>query len=227
MPTYKTGFVILDVLQSHRDFQQAILVLRRAALNPRLRGPMLTEIARVEAAYSSYQRRLEQLALDYSVVAEKEIREQITKTAKRPDTGLRPHLRDNIVCRPTFPGVPLPTGWVGVADIDELDKVVNPLTPGYGPYWRTQEDGSTAHVGRSINGLFFPSGGPSGGAGAPPDPGQFRAHPVFVAGPGGRGVIARPIEARHFIRKGKEIAGRKWLTALKTLEAQTMAQLVP
>lgn len=224
MAHYRTGFQVLGVLAVHEQFIETQLFLRRAALNPRRRTLALAELARVEKAHLQLGRELEGLAQRSAADAETEIRRQLQKTRKRPDTGLRPHLRDAIVARPEGPGgFRVPTGEVGIADVDELDKVVNPLTPDAGPYWRTQELGSTAHLDRQIHGLFFGPGATGGGE--EPDPGQFRVHPVFIAGAGGLGTIQRPIVARHFIAKGARIAGRRWLAQLKVIQARALSNL--
>ena len=123
-------------------------------------------------------------------------------------------------------GLRIPTGEVGIADVDELDKVVNPLTPSAGPYWETQEYGYSGHVGRKIHGLFFGPG--LSGGGEVPNPsykGGGGPHPIFVAGPGGGGTIDEPIQPRRFIQKGAKAGEADWLAGLKVVEARAIAAL--
>lgn len=222
MAVYKTGLVVRDVLETHRRFDELLtrLAVAKSPIARRMRGDVL-------AAYAQFNRDLEQLAQRTSVAATRHIQQQLKRTAKRPDNRLRPHIKDSIVCRPTGPGgFRIPTGWVGIADIEELDKVVNPLTPQYGPYWRTQEDGFAGHQGRKIHGLFFGPGLTGGGERpASAFKGGGGPHPIFVAGPGGAGTIDEPIQARHFIERGAREAGRDWLAQLQAVESRAIARL--
>jgi hypothetical protein len=226
MARYKTGMVIVDVLETHRKFDRVLVRLSQLALNPRIRRFAQRERRKVLLAYDQFNRDLETLAQRTAQQVDLEIQRQLARTAKRPDTRTKPHIRDHIVSRPSrLAGIP--TGWVGTADIDELDKVVNPLSPGYGPYWRTQEEGYTGHVGRRIHGLFFGAG--MSGGGEPPRAvyrGGGGPHPIFVASPiGGPGVIQESIAPRRFIANGNKIVGVKWLAQLKAIERAAIARM--
>jgi hypothetical protein len=111
-------------------------------------------------------------------------------------------LRKSVKSRP-LPST-FPAGAVGIADIEELDKgTINPSAPTKGAYWRAQEYGTTAHVGRIVPGYF---GTGPGQASSPASAAEFRVHPYFEAVLHQRGtpamVIKRPLQARHFIRDG-------------------------
>lgn len=224
MAFYRTGFVVVDIAETHVRFNRIIRQLSvRRARSRAARAALTAMREEVLVVYGQFNRELNQLALRAALDADSEIRRQLAQTRVRPARGLRPRLEDAIKSRPTPPG--LPTGGVGVADIDELDKVVNPITPGYGPYWRAIEEGTDKHLGRRIHGLFFASGGPAGAGGVPPDPSEFRQHPVFIAGPGGAGTIQRAIKPHHFIARGKKIAGARWLGQLRAIERTAISRL--
>lgn len=198
-------------------------------------------------AYDKFNRELDALAQSTAVNATKRIQERLKATAKRPDTGVRPHLRNGIVSRPLKRFGLLGTGEVGVAAIDSLNKVVSATSPGYGPYWRAQEFGTgSAEVksqkGRVIRGYFF---GP--GLSSPAVPTKGRSdQPIFVpgrqkggvtasgtmkggigpsGGRGGYGTIGREIQGRHFIRDGADLARAEWLREMRAIERATIRGL--
>lgn len=133
-------------------------------------------------------------------VADDAIRHRIDITRKRPEagaySGARKRLNEGVHSEA------LGEGAVGVGKIDDLDSVVG--RDGR-PFWRAQEEGTSANIGRFIYGTFEGPGVPI----SPPDSSQFRVHPVFTPGGGlaaGGGYIRRPIPARHFLRDGTAIA---------------------
>lgn len=140
-------------------------------------------------------RDLEKLAIKSSARADGLIRARIKKTQVRPDTP-GPHMIDNVLSRPLPSTFPL--GMVGIADIDVLDRTVNPRAPQAGPFWLAQEFGTRAHIGRKVPGFFQPGRSVA-------SQGEFRVHPYFEQSRG-KGtpamVIKRPIQARHFLRDG-------------------------
>lgn len=131
--------------------------------------------------------------------ADRLIRERIEATRVRPRASGR--MSAHVISRALPSSVP--SGAIGVADLDELDRSNPASRMGRSgiPYWMAQEYGSSAAVGRRLTGFFTP-----GFAAA--DPGQFRVHPFFeVGGPQApRMVIKNPIEARHFLRDGSRDA---------------------
>lgn len=222
MATYKTGLVVVDAFETHRKYGEILALLARAKspIARRMRDDVLR-------SYAQFNRDMEALAQRTSVDATRQIQQRLKRTAKRPDNRLRPHIKDHIVCRPANrTGFRIPTGEVGIADVDELDKVVNPLSPQFGPYWRTQEEGFAGHVGRTIHGAFF-GPGLTGGGERPRSAfkGGGGPHPIFVPGPGGAGTIDEPIQARHFIADGKNDVARTWLAQLQGIERRAIRAL--
>lgn len=139
-------------------------------------------------------------AIETAKAADEAIRHRIDITRKRPESGAfagaRKRLNEGVHSEP------LGDGGVGIGSIAALDSVVG--SDGR-PFWRAQEEGTSANVGRLIFGTFE---GP-GLTPSPPDSSLFRVHPVFTPGSGiaaGGGVIRRPIPARHFVRDGAAIA---------------------
>lgn len=246
MALYERAFVVENAAQIHKLFQTTILEAEAVERLQRRRGLSVAGATRrnLLRAYGTWQREMDDLSRATAAEATKAIKEKLKTTAKRPDTGVGPHLRDLIRCRPLSVGG-FTTGSVGIADIGELNKAVNPLGPQYGPYWFAQEEGSTRNVGREITGFFFGTG--YAGPPSPPDPAQSRQHPIFVTGAqgaaafggagfdggagvaGGRGrrmLIQRPIQARHFIRDGANQARGAWFAGLRRIEDEALARLV-
>jgi hypothetical protein len=125
------------------------------------------------------------------------IRDRLRQTQVRPDASHR--LRDAVRSVPLTN--PLPGGAVGIASIEALDKgAVNPSHPN-NPYWRAQEYGTAAHVGRIVPGYFQPGQ-------SRPSAAEFRVHPFFEARLRQRRTpamrITRPINARYFLRDGTQ-----------------------
>lgn len=150
-----------------------------------------------KALNAQVESRLRTIANQTAQVAETAIKEWIDATQVRPDTNKVPGLRDNIAAHavPTVPHF----GMVGVGDMARLNQT---RRTGRGdPYWAAQEFGTDAHVGRIVHGYFMPGRNR-------PSQAQFRVHPEFQAGRGGRMVIGRAIEERAFLRRGTEDAGR-------------------
>lgn len=139
-------------------------------------------------------------AIETAKAADSAIRHRLDITRKRPEAGAfaggRKRLNEGVHSEP------LGDGAVGIGSIEDLDSVVGKDGR---PFWRAQEEGTSANVGREIFGTFE---GP-GLTPAPPDDSLFRVHPIFTPGDGiaaGGGVIRRPIPARHFVRDGAAIA---------------------
>jgi hypothetical protein len=152
------------------------------------------------------------LEREMAVFATEELRKMERATRVRPDTqgGGGPRLGDSLVAEPL--GEPLLPGSVLVADTDLLDQNV--------PWWVTNEEGSSARVGGTIYGVFYDSGGFG-----PPDPSEFRVHPLFEAEPvgapgAGRGVISNPIPERRFVKRAiLEVIAPEWQRRFRTIKA--------
>lgn len=230
MARYARGFILASSATTHRLFQEAI----RSAelLERRSPGTAAVTITQLTAAYGRWQLELERIAVAAAKDADARMRQRLAATRKRPDTRVKPKLRDNLVSRP-LPGA-IEVGSVGVADVDRLDKVVNPLYPDYGPYWRAQEDGSRAAVGKRVKGYFY-----GGGYTTPDVPraqyvGGRGPHPIFVTasrlpgrrgGSGGPGLIQHGVQPRHFIRDGAAAAAADWRAALRANEREAIASI--
>lgn len=253
MARYVRAFILQNAGELHVLFQEVILLARDAArLNPAERGTA----ALVERAYRDWMRELDALAALTAVQATEAIKAELAATARRPDTGVRPHLRDAIRCRPYAIVGPrgvrggVPTGSVGIADLQALERVKNPFDPKGVPYWIVQEKGTARNVGRTLRGYFYdrghtnptrPAPGYTGTKGAQPLflPGRLGNMPRSVAGgigpkggKGGKGVIQNPIPARHFIGDavhpgGADVAKVRWLGYHRVAEDKAIAELTP
>lgn len=248
---YVTGFVVTDIAEVHREFDRALRLCDQLNSQPATRGRARATKAQIQLAYLQFNRELDQLAVASATAATRAIRDRLRKTAVRPATGKRPNLSSAIRSR-ALRVSKFATGVVGVADIEALDRITNPFSPGYGPYWRAQEHGTgtgevPSQVGRVIRGYFVGKGG--GGSPEPPRSqyaGGGGPHPIFVSaggqralfgglgfsggagsqgGVGGYGTIGAEIRPRHFIRDGAAVAEREWRSGLHAIEAQTIARL--
>lgn len=193
-----------------RDWPELIVAMDQ--LESRLRRKAAHAAAdRLLKAVAVLNRELEELAIRAAVRATELLRESERKTRVRPDTqgagGAR--LETSLVAEPVGQGV-LP-GSIGVADEDLLDRDV--------PWWITNEEGSSALVGRTLFGTF--SGGGAGSA--PPDATQSRQHALFTAGNGpssGGGIIKNPIPARRFILKAIPEINAMWQAEFRQIKAR-------
>lgn len=243
MPVYSRGLVLADVAQLHRLWQQAIAEAERA--NRRSKGGAANIVRLLKVSYRKFNRDLDELARVTSVQAVGAMQQRLDRTERRRSTGIDPHLRDHLEARPLDAGVaPFATGAVGIGDEAVLDKLVDPLYPADGPYWRTQEFGTRAHIGRRIRGYFFDPGGKNPTAPARGYTGNKQiAQPLFVpgrpigavggipggigprGGRGGKGTIRQPIRARHFIRDGSKDAEGKWRAGLQRIERESLVAI--
>lgn len=225
MARFVTSFDLVDVALVHREFLVAIR-------NAEQLGQTGTA-ALLKAAHADYNALLRRASVKHAAKAQAAILFQLEMTARRPDTGVKPHLRDHIRCRPISPVGPLELGSVGVADLNELEKVRNP-EDGFA-YWEVQEEGTTANVGREIRGFFYDRGYRGATRPAPGYTGNKAvAQPLFapgtlIPGPrgglGGKGTIRNPIPARHFVRDGARKAGVNWQAEMRSVERATLREL--
>jgi hypothetical protein len=251
---YQRIFVSRDAAQVHRLFlevtreaRQLDLLARRAGIP----GGARAALVEIEAAYRRYNEELRGLAQTTARDSERRMRAKVTHV--RPSTRLgNTHLKALLKSRPIrlVPGIE--SGAVGIADEAWLNKAVNPTSPQYGPYWRAQEYGTgspevPSQIGRTIVGYFY---GPGLTNPTRPDP-QFAGgggpHPIFVSaksaaaiaggsgfhdygggrrgGKGGRGIIGKEIEGKHFIRDGANEALAEWRLGMRRIEQSTIARL--
>lgn len=142
-------------------------------------------------------RRIEAAAVKTAAEATVLIEGRIDATQVRPDpiSGGR-RMRDGVVCRPLATIVP--GGGVGIADISALDSAASDDQGR--AYWRSQEWGSFHLVGQTFFGFFQPGS-------APPNPTEFRHHPIFSQSKSGKKMtIQNPIPERAFLREGAALA---------------------
>lgn len=201
------------LLEAERNYRRAAAQtqdrnLRRFNLN---RANILGDAA------TRMRQQLEALANTGAVRADEVIRSNIARTMVRPGTNSkdkRSHMADNILSRPIR--TTLPSGSFGIADISELDKT---RRAGTEPYWRAQEFGTDAHVGRIVPGYFQPGN-------SRPSAAQFRAHPAFEAVLYTRGTpamrIQRPIQERSFLRDGVAAIATWRVRELERIEADAL-----
>lgn len=253
MAQYQRVFTTARIGQLHEAFhlaiaeaqavdKNAVLLRRRGIKAPTVVG-VLPQLLK---AYAQMNRDLDELAVASAADAKKKIQAYLKLTAKRPAAGDgQPHINSLITCRPLHRFSGIATGEVGVADEAVLDKAVDPLYPGAGEYWRAQEFGSTAHVGRIIRGYFYGPGfsNPTPPLASPPSPLQ----PLFVpsgaqraaynalgfqggggkqGGTGNIGEIHNPIQARHFISRGANDARRDWRAGIEAISDQVSSRLL-
>lgn len=237
MARYVRAFVVEDIVAVHAAYQQVIRHARQ--LGPRGRGT----VSLLEASYRKFNSELDALAVLTAHDASTKIKARLQKSARRPDTGVAPHLRNAIRSAPLRTPGPFATGAVGVADLDKLEKVVNPHDPQRVPYWIVQEEGTSANVGRVIFGYFFDRGFANAQRPAPGYTGSPRAQPVFLTGrlgnmpgsvrggigprggKGGKGTIRRPIPARHFVRDGADSARNNWKAGINRIERDSLQDI--
>lgn len=248
MAAYWRILTIASVAETHRLFQEAIVLARRRdqAAARAGRGVSGATERELKRAYGVWQRGLDEIARATATKADDYIRRELARTAVRPDTRTAPHLRNLIRSRALRPTA-FSTGQVGIADIAWLDKAVNPRTPGYGPYWEAQEEGTgtaavRSQLGRVIRGYFYGPGGTN--PLTPQDPPPTPLQPIFVpgrpvsfggarmrggigprGGSGGFGTIKREIRGRHFLEHGSDLAEVSWRTAVRQNEALALVEL--
>lgn len=236
MATYVDVFVTQNVATIHRLFGE--LMAEAEAVDRRsiaLGGGPRSVATRAEIAkvYGQVRRELDELARRTSLQATQRIRFYFQRSARRPPTGIGGvHLRDLFRCRPLPRIAGFPTGSVGIADVDVLNRAVDPLYPDAGEYWRAQEYGTTHQAGRQVRGFFY---GPGFTNATRPIGGHPGDQPLFVPssilqGPrgdrrGGLMTIGREIAPRHFIRDGSAAALANWRAGMRQIDQGAARQL--
>lgn len=235
MAEYVRIFVVGNITEIHRAFLEA----RREAMvsNARDRRPGGRRRRDGEATLNELDRLYAQFNIDLNTAAStsaaratKAIKQRLAVTRVRPETDKPRHLADMIKSRRANVISGIATGAVGIADVAELNKAIDPDFPSGGTYWEAQEYGTFAHMGRQITGYFYGGSAPI----APPRGAQFRVHAAFspeglLTGPrggrGGRGTIRRPLMARYFIRDGADSARDAWRSAVSRAEDEFVSGL--
>lgn len=174
----------------------------------------------VRNAFFRLESELKDIARHIAALATEEIQRAEADSRVRPDTGGDGGKRLEDYLGESNPLDVVP-GSVGVNFEPPLYQNV--------PWWWTNEEGYSGHIGRVVHGYFYDSGftNPSAPSGA-----QFREHALFRAeGPQqesgfrlddgeqyekpGRGarpamVIKNPIPERRFVREGVRVAEAEW-----------------
>lgn len=218
MPNYAREFVPVGLPL----VIEASLLLEREFV--RARQPNIA--ARIRAARTKFERDLRSLAVRYSKIANQDIKQVLNSdpvSVSRGTSGGRRRggrgIRSFIKSRP-LAGIP---GGVGVGDIDELQKAVDPDYPQDGSYWKVQEAGFSGHVGREVYGHFYNS--PRGGQGYAPSKDRVRTDAFFrPEKPGRKLKIKNPIPAKWYLRDGSAEAGRKWQVEYNRIEARFLRE---
>ena len=220
---YNRGIIVPEILAIHEAYNRIFLRLASLERNPRTRPQATKALRDLRAAYLQFNRDLNRLATYTAGYATRQIKTHLKQSLVRPATGKSPRLQDAIKSRRLIAG-PLATGIVQIADEDELDKVVNPFSPSWGPYWRAIEKGID-FSGREIRGFFTAAGG--GHPWSPPQA-QYRGgggpHPIFRArATGPAGTISRPIKPHRFIEKGANDAAGYFRAEFAVIQNRALA----
>lgn len=243
MPTFVRGFVIPDVVTVHELFQRCMtdadrLILEERAAGRSVGGPKL--LAELRIAYRDFNLGLRYAADKAAARATKGMIERLKAGRMRPSAESVPALEDLVQAMPLSLGQ-FETGSVGVANIEMLNRAINPHSRGYGPYWRaieygTGQGGVPSQVGRILYGSFT---GPGGGGPTRPLPeyaGGGGPHPIFMSGGGGStrvdgervvglGTIGKEIQAKHFIKFGADEASLQWRAEIAAVQQRALDEL--
>lgn len=232
MPPYVRGYAIVDVGETHQRFARIFTLLEASRRRGQPVGALQVE---VQAVYREFNRELRAAAELGARAAQAAMRDRLDQTRLRPETDARPHLKSLLIARALPPRGSVELGAVGVADIAQLEKAIDPDYPQHGTYWRAQEQGTSKHVGREIRGYFHGGGkGPDKPRAAFAGGGTMFHHPEFSpstiflgpqGGRGGAGTIMVPLRPRRFIARGADDGYAEWLTAIKAAEAQAATRL--
>lgn len=152
---------------------------------------------------------LREIAVRISQLAEEAIKADEAATRVRPDTGGGGGARLG-----DFVGISDPLhaveGSVGVNYEPELYANV--------PWWWTNEEGSSVHVGREVTGFFQPGSSRPGAA-------PSRTHPLFRAtGKGPTMTIENPIPERGFVQSGSNLAETVWHAKIRQAKSRFLRQ---
>jgi hypothetical protein len=205
MAEYYRIFAIGDVARIYERFAH-VLELTEELEATGLKGLAIGIPSRVRASLLRFTDGLELVARTTALQSQEMIAARVNATNVRPDTGRRPGLAAAIRSTPLEPRGSFPTGAVGVANIDALNRLTtrSGRMARYGPYWTSQEYGFRPR-GRQLQGIrgFFT--GPGFGPTAP-SPSAFRDQPTFEARRGGPLMRPSGYAGRFFLRDGSKTA---------------------
>jgi hypothetical protein len=235
-----------DAVEVYREIQRLLAAIRRQigqTRDPRRRARLVAFESQVRVVQLRYSEDMDRAAVLGGRLATSAMRRRFDRTkTPRAARGGSP-LRRALTARRAI--LPLPTGGVGIADVERLEALRNPFAPSYGSYWRAQEFGTgssdpdtgitvPSQIGRRIHGFFTDRSG-IGNAQRPVAGGGTHARfiasssPFALQGPkggqGGPGLIRREIEGRHFIRDGAHDAYPEWLRAIRTADRHAIRSL--
>lgn len=235
---YVTGYASTDVIQTHREFARTLAEIRAYNTWAARKGrPLLTALeTRLNTAYAVFNRDLDRAAHIGALAATRGMKTVLKQTQLRPDTDRRPHLRDLLRSKPAVvPGLRgFATGSVAIGDVDWLEKAIDPEYPQHGSYWRAQNYGTAAHVGREIYGFFHGGGSMSKPLAALAGGGSMQHDPMFspsskMSGPrggrGGPGRISVPLKPRMFVERGRDAGYGEWLAAMAVAEQDALLSI--
>lgn len=243
MATYVRGFIIPDVVDVHEAFQRVMVQCDRLILEERRLGKSVgaaRALADIRIAYRDFNLGLRNAAEKAAERAMKGMIERLDSTRRRAETGSSPAIRDLVEANPLNTGQ-FQTGAVGVANVELLNRAINPHSRGYGTYWRALEYGTgqgqvPSQVGRILYGSFTAAGGTdptppmaefAGGGGPHP---VFRSGGVGVTSVDGErtiglGTIGKEIEAKHFIKYGADEAAVQWRAEIAAVQSRALDEL--
>lgn len=245
MTRWFTGYNHTDVALVYREFQLTLRELRKLALrvSGKRKAAVEAQIVEVQLVQSRYVRDMEKVASVGAAAATKSVRQVFDQTRTPRSAGQASRLRKSLTARPAK--FALPTGNVGIGDVDLMDRVTNPFSPGFGSYWLAQEIGTGAHdketgvtiksqLHRRLFGFFTDRSG-GGNVDIPRAGGGTHARfisassPGAVQGPrggaGGPGEISREIRGRHFLRDGRNAAYDVWVAQIRQADTRAIRSL--
>jgi hypothetical protein len=220
---------------------QMIAGLKRFDARSRKVGFSSAPTLAAQRALGRYVRQLEEISREMAIVSEQAMRQQFKDSRRRDQSGIktgREALLPNLVSRPVRLGG-LMLGSVGIADVERMDRVINPLmrtAAGRKPYWRAQEYGSAHLVGKQLRGMFYDTGGVN-----PTRPGAGSGQPIFLtnaaikawgadpgeSASGGRAtmLVRNPIRPKGFIAAGVKAAVGPWNAKISAAEGELLREL--
>lgn len=204
MTDYYQRFVVPDIPAVIQLFLTTIAEAKAA-------GNIAT-VEHLTLAFGDMEAELAAVAAETVVLADATIRERIHSTAKRAVQTMPGGLIDQIKSEAIVP-------TAGIVGIGKITGTLDTL-----PYWRSQEYGLDEQnfIGRVLHGFFHDFGFTNP---TEPAPG-YGNQPFFQPDPlGGAGVIQNPIEPRHFLRDGAEVAAAFWLRETRRVAVETAAKI--
>lgn len=195
---YSQYFVTLNLSRLETEAVELALVLEADGA--------IAQASQVRRAFIRLLEELKAIAVKIARVAEQRILHAEATSRVRPDTGGAGGIRLSTNLGISHP-LPEVEGSVGIN-----------YEPDLVDWWWTNEEGYDGHIGREIQGLFYP-----GAVG--PHATEFRVHPLFTPSKGGpKGVIRNPIPARHFVEHGAAEAEAQWHLEVRAAKARFLGE---